>query len=27
MGAYDRYEALGVAGMFREVLEEILPAS
>ena len=27
MGAYDRYEALGVAAMFREVLEEILPAS
>ncbi|GGM92133.1 aspartate aminotransferase [Thermus composti] len=27
MGAYDRYEALGVAALFREVLSEILPAS
>lgn len=27
MGAYDRYEALGAAALFREVLDEILPVS
>ncbi|GAA6755149.1 aminotransferase class V-fold PLP-dependent enzyme [Thermus thalpophilus] len=27
MGAYDRYEALGVAALFREALNDILPAS
>ncbi len=27
MGAYDRYEALGVAALFREALSDILPAS
>jgi len=27
MGHYDRYEALGVAALFREAFSDILPAS